>query len=148
MIPFKTKDEPRAFGSMEVKNWMSTTLATVAKNDNMVEVARTMREHSCGSVIVVDDHKPIGIITDTDIVNRVAADGLDLNKTKADDIMTRNPMTANATDLITEVSRRMNLAKIDRMPVVENGKLVGVLSTTDLKRIIRTIQKDLFEITR
>lgn len=148
MFPFKLKEEPRAFGSMEVKNWMSTSLAIVKKDDNITEVARTMREHNCGSVIVVEEQRPIGILTDTDIVNRVAADGLNLDKTKAEDVMTHNPLLAHSKDIITDVSRRMNLAKIDRMPVVEDQKLIGVISTTDLKRIIRVIQKDLFDITR
>ena len=148
MIPFKTKEEPKSFGSMEIKNWMSTSIAAVDKNENIVEAARTMREHNCGSVVIVENEVPVGILTDTDIVNRVAADGMDLHKTKAGDVMTKNLMTSKSTDLITEVSRRMSLAKIDRMPVMENGNLVGVISTTDLRRIIRTIQKDLFEITR
>jgi len=121
---------------VEVKDVMSSPVVTVRGDDNVAKVAKTMARRGIGSVIVVDKkRKPLGIITEKDVVRRVAAKGLHPNKIKAANIMSKPLRTIEPSLDVREAARRMKQAKVKRFAVMEAGRLVGVVTGTDIVEI-------------
>jgi CBS domain-containing protein len=92
-----------------------------------------MAEHVCGSILVTEGESLVGIFTTHDLPTRVTAAGLDPDATPLGDVMTRNPDTLPA-DASTKVAARRLKALGHRcyLPVVEDGRIIGVLSTRHL----------------
>jgi CBS domain-containing protein len=118
---------------VEVKDVMSSPVHTVREDENVTKVAKTMTRHNIGSVVVIDKkHKPLGIITEKDLVRRVAAKGLHPNKIKAEKIMSKPLRTVDPTLGVREAAKRMKQLKVKRFAVMDAGKLVGMVTGTDI----------------
>lgn len=121
---------------VEVKDVMSSPVITVREGDTVTKVSKTMARRGIGSVVVVDKkRKPLGMITEKDVVRRVAAKGLHPNMIKAGKIMSKPLRTVEPTLDVREAARRMKQAKVKRFAVMEAGKLVGVVTGTDIVEI-------------
>lgn len=119
-----------------VKDVMSSPVRTVKGDDNATKVAKTMARSNIGSVVVVDrKRKPLGMITEKDIVRGVAAKGLHPNKVYASKIMSKPLRTIEPTLDVREAARRMKQLKVKRFAVMEAGKLVGIVTGTDIVEI-------------
>lgn len=109
----------------------------VLKPDNTVaDAIRVMAEHNIGAVVIVDDKfRPIGIFTERDLLIKVCAKGLDPEKVKLEEVMTRDPVTITEdTPALQALEIMMNFG-FRHLPVVdENGILVGVVSIRDLSK--------------
>jgi CBS domain-containing protein len=108
--------------------------AVVARLDETALVAaRRMRDFRVGSVVVVRDSRPIGILTDRDLVIRVIAAGLDPERTPISAIVTYEAATVPRDAEIETAARLMSERGVRRLPIVaEDGKVTGVVSTDDL----------------
>jgi len=123
---------------MLVRQRMHKELVTVLPSSFVHEAALKMKEHGIGSVLVVEEGwKLKGILTDRDIAMTVAADARDPKTTFVQDIMTTDPVTVSANADIDSALRIMKRANIRRLPVTEDGKLVGLLSSADVAAEIR-----------
>jgi CBS domain-containing protein len=91
-----------------------------------------MKDKDIGTVIVVDGDRIEGVVTDRDIVVRALADGRDPGQTPTKGISSDNPLTVSPDDDVTAAGDLMRDHKVRRVPVVENGKPVGVVSIGDL----------------
>lgn len=119
----------------KVKDLMTRQTCSVAPNASIVEVARLMVEQDVGSIPVVEDHKPIGIITDRDIVCRSVAKGEDPMGHRAQDYMTASVITVKEDDEFQECLSLMEEHQLRRMLVVDRqGKLCGIVSQADIAR--------------
>jgi len=119
-----------------VKDVMSSPVVTVREDDNVTKVAKTLARRGIGSVVVVDKkRKPLGMITEKDVVRKVAAKGFHPNKIKAAKIMSKPLRTVEPNLDVKETARRMKQAKVKRFAVMEAGKLVGVVTGTDIVEI-------------
>jgi CBS domain-containing protein len=117
---------------------MHKELVTILPSSSVHEAALKMKEHGVGTVLVVEEGwKLRGILTDRDIAMTVAGDSKDPKTTYAGDIMTIDPITINADADVDSALRIMNRANIRRLPVTENGKLVGLLSSADVAAEIK-----------
>ncbi|TML88797.1 MAG: CBS domain-containing protein [Actinobacteria bacterium] len=96
------------------------------------EAARAMRDLDIGDVIVLDNEQICGIVTDRDIVVRAVADGREPAEVKLGDICSHEITTLAPTDEIAEAAIRMRERAIRRLPVVEHGRPIGVVSIGDL----------------
>jgi len=96
------------------------------------DACRVMAEHRCGSVLVVEGGRLLGIFTERDAVERVFAREVDPNRTALADVMTREPETIGPHQSVDEAIRRMDEFGYRHIPVVEDGRVVGVMSTRDL----------------
>lgn len=96
------------------------------------EACRLMAEHRCGSVLVVDGDRLVGIFTEGDAMARVFARGLDPDLTVLAEVMTADPDTISPDACVEEVIRRMDEFGYRHLPVVEHGRVIGVLSIRDL----------------
>jgi CBS domain-containing protein len=115
-----------------VGEFMTTRLVTMDGTDTLTEAARRMREADIGDVIVTDGDGMTGIVTDRDIAVRAVAENADPDAATLDQIQTRDVITVNPHDDAVAAADLMRTYAIRRLPVIEDGRLVGVLSLGDL----------------
>src|SRR4051794_36753150 len=111
---------------------MTRDPVTASGETPVVEVARLMRDRDIGPVVVVDGGQVRGIVTDRDIVVRAVADGRDPSATRVSDVCTRDVQAISPSDSVDDAVRRMEQSNVRRLPVVDGGQLVGVVSMGDL----------------
>lgn len=134
---------------VKVKDIMSTPVITVGESESAVRVAQLMSKHDIGSIIVVSKKKnPLGIITERDIVKRVASKNLVPAKVKASEIMSKPLMTIDLTTGVTDTMRKMKASGVERLAVIEKGKLAGIVSNSDILRITPALIDLAFEKSR
>lgn len=120
---------------MRVKDCMCTNVVYVGTDATICEVAKLMNDNHVGSIPVCDDNKNIvGLVTDRDIILRSIACDKDVNKTKVTDVMTTDVVRTSKDTDVGWVANIMSQNQIRRIPVVENEKLVGIISIGDLAR--------------
>ena len=117
----------------QVRQIMQTDIVTVTPKRSMFEAAKLMDEENVGTVLVVGDNKKLlGMVTDRQIVIRAVAHKRDLATTTVDEIMTRWPMTIFPETTCKEALDIMGDYGYRRLPVEKDGKLVGIISISDL----------------
>ena len=116
---------------MNIREVMTRNPRTVSPNDTIQNAARIMRDEDTGAVPVVENGRPIGIVTDRDIVIRAVADGNQLNR-PVKDIVTGTVVSASPDMSTREANELMSEHQIRRLTVVENERLVGIVSIGDL----------------
>ena len=119
---------------MLVRDLMSQEVTALAPSCSIADVAAIMRQLEIGSLPVMEHDQLLGIITDRDIVVRVVAEGLDPHMERADFHMTHNPMAAAPDWTIDRAAQLMLSRQFRRLPVMQDGRLVGYLSLRDLAR--------------
>ncbi|HJW96676.1 MAG TPA: CBS domain-containing protein [archaeon] len=117
---------------IKVKNIMKTRVITADPGVSITHAAKMMTNNRVGSIIVIKSGKPVGIVTDDDIVGIVAGNR-NPNVVKIRDIPVRKKfVTASPEETITEVTKKMIKNGIKRVPVVKNGKLIGIVSDKEI----------------
>jgi CBS domain-containing protein len=117
---------------MKVREIMTTEVATAQPDSTLEEVASMMKAEDTGAIPVLDEDELVGIITDRDIVVRCIAEGRDATETNVEDILTEDLATIEPDADVEEAARLMSERQIRRLPVVEDGMLVGVVSLGDI----------------
>jgi len=126
-----------------VKDVMTSPVITVNESSTADEAARLMRDNEIGCVIVsTDDGRPVGIITERDLVIRVVAENIQPSAIKAKEIMSAPLITIDADKTISEAAKEMSRRNIRRLAVMYKGQLVGILSSKD----ILSVTPELIEI--
>jgi CBS domain-containing protein len=115
---------------MNIRDVMTTNPRTVSPGDTIQNAARIMRDEDTGVVPVVDNGRPVGVVTDRDIVVRAIANG-ELNK-PVREIVSQEVVTARPDMSTREAAELMSEHQVRRLPVVENDRLVGIVSIGDL----------------
>ena len=112
---------------------MTTDPITIPQRASVQEAAQAMRDSDIGDVIVLDDSEQVcGIVTDRDIAVRFVAEGKDPAGTLLGEIYSRELQTLSPKDSVGDAVRLMNEKAIRRLPVVDEGKPVGIVSIGDL----------------
>lgn len=120
---------------MQVKDLMNPSVVTIEPGSSAALAARLISRHNVGALPVCgEDRRLRGVVTDRDIVLRCIAAEEDPAQTPVRDIMTRSCTTVSPQDDCREATRLMSLHQVRRLPVVEGGKLVGVISLGDVAR--------------
>jgi CBS domain-containing protein len=115
---------------MNIRDVMTPNPRTVSPQDSIQNAARIMRDEDTGVVPVVDNGRAVGVVTDRDIVVRAVADG-ELNR-PVRDIVSGDVVTARPDMSTREAAQLMSEHQVRRLPVVENERLVGIVSLGDL----------------
>lgn len=115
----------------QLRDIMSTDLACVSPQDNIYQAASMMKEYNVGMIPVVDNGKLEGVVTDRDLVIRGIAERKP-NSSSVREVMSHQLVYGSPDMSVDEAARLMADAQIRRLPVVENDKLVGVVSIGDL----------------
>ena len=118
---------------MQVRDLMNPSVVSITPNESAALAARLLSRHNIGSLpVCAEDGRLRGIVTDRDIVTRCIAAEDDPAQTPVRDIMTRNCVVVSPDDDPREATRLMAAQQVRRLPVMENGKLVGMVSLGDL----------------
>src|SRR5439155_2138370 len=117
-----------------VSDLMTPDVLTATPSETIADDSRRMSERKVGSVVVVDGDRPVGILTERDMI-KIAASGTDTSIAKVSEWMTENPDTVDPDVDVDDAFNRLNEHGYRHMPVVEDGKLVGIVSLRDLVRI-------------
>jgi signal-transduction protein with cAMP-binding, CBS, and nucleotidyltransferase domain len=94
-----------------------------------------MNKHEIGCLVVVEDDKPVGIITERDLLKRCLAKSKELRNMKVTEIMSQPLISVGPTIEIEEAAKVMCQKQIKKLPIVEDGKLCGLITLTDILRI-------------
>ena len=121
--------EPRG---ESIRKVMTPEPITVALTATLEQAARRMRNAGIGNVVVLDGEKIMGILTDRDIVVRAVAEGLDPTTTPVSEVASQELTTLAPDDTIDEAVALMRERSIRRLPVVERGRPIGIVSLGDL----------------
>ncbi len=128
---------------------MSRPPITARDSDNAMTVAKLMAKHDVGCVIVVDRAgKPAGIITERDIVQRVASRNLTPSEVKVTEAMSKPIIGIPPNTPVNEAAKRMNQSKIRRLAIIDNGKLVGILTMKDILEVTPALMDLISEKSR
>jgi CBS domain-containing protein len=115
-----------------VRDAMTADPRSIGKSVSVVEAARLMREQDIGSLPITDDEQLVGMITDRDITMRVVAEAADPNATSVEDIYSRDLISVEPDNDLEEALGLMARHQVRRLPVVEDGRLVGIVAQADI----------------
>lgn len=120
-----------------------TSVVTVSPDITIGELITELARHNIGAVVVVDEGKVTGIISERDIVRHLAGSAEGFRTRPVSTLMTRSPQTCRKTDTIDEVMNKMTRGRFRHLPVVEDGELVGIISIGDVvKRKIEYVEQE------
>jgi CBS domain-containing protein len=116
---------------------MSQDIVTVRNQASIADAGMAMRENDIGDVIVTEGDRFVGLLTDRDIVVRAVAEGSDPTVSRVGEVVTTDVMTLTPDATVDEAIRLMRDAAVRRVPVLDGGKAIGIVSIGDL-----AIEKD------
>jgi CBS domain-containing protein len=124
---------------MSISDFSVHNVVCASRDTTALEASRLMRHHHVGDVVVVEEtegtRKPVGIVTDRDLVVEVMAGGVDPNVVKLGELVLRAPVTVNRNASYADTVRLMAVNGVRRMPVVDSsGALVGIITLDDMLR--------------
>jgi signal-transduction protein with cAMP-binding, CBS, and nucleotidyltransferase domain len=117
-----------------VNEVMSKDVLTLDKSTTLQEAAENMKKLRIGCAIITDDSKPVGIITERDFVTKIAAEGRPLF-TEIKEVMSSPLITIDSEDTIWEASELMKERLIHKLPVKEDNKITGIITTSDIVKV-------------
>ena len=137
--------EPEVF----VRDIMSRPPIIAKESDTAMTAAKLMMKHDVGCIIVVDKvGKPSGIITERDIVERVASKNLVPSDVKVTDAMSKPIIGVLPSTRVNDAAKQMNQSKIRRLAVIDGGKLVGILTMKDILEVTPALMDLISEKSR
>jgi len=133
------------FVSLQVHEIMVDKVITTKTDATVKDAAKLMNKYEIGCLVVVENGKPVGIITERDLVTRVLAKNKLPSKLKAKDVMTTPLVTITPDETLSNAARQMSRLNVRRLGVVYKGGLVGLISSKDILAItpelLETIQE-------
>ena len=135
-------------GIVLVRDVMSKDVRVVRPDTSIKEVVATMNKFDIGSIIVVQGDRPVGIITERDILRRLVEPCLAPETLTARQVMTSPVLTISETASIEEAAKLMAKKRVKRLPVMNDGKLVGIVTFTDIVTNVPTMLSLLEELIR
>lgn len=121
-----------------VRDIMTKEIIMIDGTDTALEAAKLMTEKGISSLFVVKDAVPVGIVTERDFIKKICAKDLPIAKVTVSEIMSKILTTADPETPIEVAVQRMVNHKIRRLPIMDSGKIVGIITVTDLAKHLRT----------
>jgi CBS domain-containing protein len=119
---------------LKIEDIMVETVITVEADATVMKAVKVMNENEIGCLVITRKGRAVGILTERDLLKRVIGKSLNPAKTKVRDIMTK-PLIAGYPDMdLEDATRLMFEKKIKKLPVVDNGRLKGLITLTDVAR--------------
>lgn len=135
---------------MHVESILNTkdgAIVTVSSHSTIGELIAALANHNIGAVLVVDNGQLTGIVSERDIVRHLAGSAEGFRSQPVSAIMTRSPQTCARTDTIEDAMNKMSRGRFRHLPVVDNGRLVGIISMGDVvKRKIDQAEQEAEEL--
>lgn len=122
-----------------VRDIMTKHVVTIDENRTALEAAKIMAEKGISSLIVLKDQNPVGIVTERDFIKKICIKEVKISHVKVNEVMSKIRTFADPEIPIEVAVQRMVNHKIRRLPIMETGKVVGIITVTDLAKYLRTI---------
>jgi CBS domain-containing protein len=122
-----------------VRDIMTKYVVTIDENRTALEAAKIMAEKGISSLIVLKDQNPVGIVTERDFVKKICIKELKISHVKVNEVMSKIRTFADPEIPIEVAVQRMVNHTIRRLPIMETGQVVGIITVTDLAKYLRTI---------
>jgi len=135
-------------GVLLVRDFMSKNVKTVRTDATVKEVVRKMNKFRIGSIIVMGGKRPVGIITERDILERIVEPCMEPTAIKAKEIMSSPIISTSPEVSIEDAARLMAAKKIKKLAVTENAKLVGIVTSMDLMKASPRLLSLIEELSR
>ena len=129
-----------------VRDTMTEDPRSIGPSTSVVEAARLMRDEHIGSLPITDGDTLVGMITDRDITTRVVAEAADLGTTSVGDVQSQDLVSVEPDKDLEEALRLMARHQIRRLPVVEDGRLVGIVAQADIALTLSEDEKKTGEL--
>ena len=133
-----------------VKEVMKTNLAIIKPSMTVLEAAQLMKKRKIGNVIVVEKKQPIGILTESDILKKVVAEGKNAKDVLVKDVMSTPIIVIDPYVSLEEAMKTMGKCNVRRLPVIENNELIGIITQKDISMIspiLHDISREWYDIT-
>ena len=133
-----------------VKEAMNTNLTMVEPIDTVLEAAKLMKKNKIGNVIVVEKKHPVGILTESDILKKVVAEGRNASDVLVEEVMSTPIIFADPYISLESAMQKMGKCNVRRLPVIENDELIGIITQRDISRIspvLHEISREWYDIT-
>ena len=127
---------------MIVKDLMSTNVVSIDSEATVKDAASKMAQQEIGSLVIIEQNKPVGIVTERDLLSRVLALGRNAEATQVKTVMSKPLICASPDMDVTEATRFMVAKGIKKLPITQEGHLIGILTLTDLC----AAQPDIYEL--
>lgn len=111
---------------------ITSGVVVAGENDTVFDIANLMKRHNIGAVVILKKEKIAGIVSERDIVRKVICCQLPVHKTKVRSIMTRKVVTADICQGLNKIHEIMCMAPFRHLPIVKDGKLIGIVSSRNL----------------
>lgn len=115
-----------------VKDIMTKPVVAIDINKSAKHAGMLIKKTRKGALIVVKNGRPVGILTDSDLIKKVIAKNILPSRVKVKNIMSKPLIVAGPNDDITVATKKLRRSNIKRLPVVDKGKIIGVVSLTDI----------------
>ena len=122
---------------MEVEDIMVNKVRTVDPNIAVNDAARLMNKYEIGCLIAIKQGKAVGIVTERDLLRKIVEQGMNPTKTKVHQIMSKRLIVGTPHMEIADAVRLMLQRKIKKLPIVDDGKMIGLITLTDIARTTR-----------
>lgn len=120
--------------SLRVEDVMVKEVITINETSTVKEAANTMNKYEIGCLIVTRNRKAVGILTERDLLKRVVSRGKSATRTKVSTVMSKPIIVVEPDMELEEAARLMFKLKVKKLPVVDRGRLVGLVTLTDIAR--------------
>jgi len=133
-----------------VKEAMKTNLVIVNPNVSVLEAAKLMKKRKIGNVIVVEKKQPIGILTESDILKKVVAEGKNAKDVIVKDVMSTPIIVVDPYITLEEAMKTMGKCNVRRLPVIEKDELIGIITQKDISimsPVLHEISREWYDIT-
>ena len=116
------------------------------KDLNVMEAAKLMRKHKVDSIVVLNNEEPVGIVTEGDIISELVSKDIKPSTVKLGDIMTTPLISASPNEHLSSIAKKMAAERIRKIPVIDNGELVGIVADVDIFSVSSEMNSILAEL--
>ena len=132
--------------NLPAKEIMNPNIVSVGINATLKEVSELMNKQKIGSVVVIDDSKAVGIVTERDFATKIMTKSY-LPETKVSDVMSYPVVYVSPNQSAADIIEIMANREIRKVPVIDNGKVVGIVSATEFLRLfVQSTDEDIKKI--
>lgn len=131
---------------MTLADLVRSDVVTAARTTTVVDLARAMRDENVGCVVITDEARPVGIVTDRDLALRVLAEGADPATVTAEDVMSADPTVVTVETGLFELTETMEGRGVRRVPVVDDSGLAGIVTLDDVTRLLADELENLTDV--
>ncbi len=124
-----------SISELTVRDAMTKRIATVGETETVQSAAALMTKWRVGSLVVVRGKRPAGIVTESDMIKKVVSRDLSAGNIEVREVMSRPVKFTGPNERLSDAAKKMITSRVRRMPVVENGELIGILTHTDIVRV-------------